>query len=53
MIQANALLRADRVFAALFVLTLLGVGLFASLSLLERYLLRWRPNPSPHRIGVR
>ena len=53
MIQANALLRADRVFAALFVLTLLGVGLFASLSLLERYLLRWRPNPSPSRIGVR
>ncbi len=53
MIQANALLRADRVFAALLVLTLLGVGLFSSVSLLERYILRWRPRAPGRKIGPR
>lgn len=36
MIQANARLRLDRVFAAIFVLTLLGLGLFWTVGLLER-----------------
>lgn len=43
MIQANALLRVDRVFAAILALTLLGVGLFSGVALAERWLLRWRP----------
>lgn len=38
MIQANARLRMDRVFAAVLLLTLLGLGLFAALTGLERLL---------------
>ncbi len=53
MIQANALLRTDRVFAALLLLTLLGVGLFSSISLLERRLLRWRRQSTRRNIGKR
>ncbi len=42
MVRANAQLRLDRVFAALFLLTLLGLGLFYGVALLEWVLL-------PHR----
>lgn len=42
MIQANARLRLDRVFAAVFVLTLLGLGLFWSVGVVERLPLRRR-----------
>ena len=38
MIRANALLRLDRVFAAILLLTLLGLALFWGISLLERLL---------------
>lgn len=38
MIRANALLRLDRVFAAILLLTLLGLALFGAISLLERLL---------------
>jgi ABC-type nitrate/sulfonate/bicarbonate transport system permease component len=43
MIQSNAILRVDRVFAAIVVLALLGVALFFGVTLAERWLLRWRP----------
>lgn len=39
MIQANARLRLDRVFAAVFVLTLLGLGLFWIVGVGERFFL--------------
>ncbi len=42
MIQANARLRLDRVFAAILALTLLGLGLFWAVGLCERLLLRRR-----------
>jgi len=42
MIQANARLRMDRVFAAVLLLTLLGVGLFGLLGVLERLFPRRR-----------
>jgi ABC-type nitrate/sulfonate/bicarbonate transport system permease component len=41
MIQSNALLRIDLVFAAIFMLSLLGLLLFALVSIMERRLLRW------------
>jgi putative hydroxymethylpyrimidine transport system permease protein len=44
MVQANARLRLDRVFAAILLLTLLGLGLFWFLGLLERLLLPRRYN---------
>lgn len=53
MIQANALLRADRVFAALLVLTVLGISLFALVSAVERRLLRWRPRDSRRKMVSR
>lgn len=53
MIQANAVLRADRVFAALVVLTLLGIGLFGAVAALERCVLRWRPRDSRRKIASR
>lgn len=42
MIQSNALLRIDRVFAAIGMLALIGLSLFAGIGMLERYVLRWR-----------
>lgn len=42
MIQANARLRLDRVFAAILALTLLGLGLFWAVGLGERFLPRRR-----------
>lgn len=42
MIQANARLRLDRVFAAILVLTLLGVGLYWAVGLCEHFLIRRR-----------
>ncbi|MEA3356414.1 MAG: ABC transporter permease [Candidatus Bipolaricaulota bacterium] len=42
MIQSNALLRTDVVFAAILALSLLGLLLFALLCMIERRLLRWR-----------
>ena len=42
MLQSNALLRVDVVFAAILMLSLLGLLLFGALRIIERRLLRWR-----------
>lgn len=42
MLQSNALLRVDMVFAAILALTLVGLLLFGALGIIERRLLRWR-----------
>jgi len=42
MLQSNALLRVDLVFAAILMLALLGLLLFGGLRIIERRLLRWR-----------
>ena len=42
MLQSNALLRVDLVFAAILCLTLIGLLLFAAFRIIERRLLRWR-----------
>lgn len=42
MLQSNALLRSEVVFAALLMLTLIGLLLFGALRIIERRLLRWR-----------
>jgi len=42
MLQSNALLRVDLVFAAIAMLTLLGLLLFGGLRIIERRVLRWR-----------
>ncbi len=42
MLQANAMLRVDLVFAAILMLTLIGLLLFAAFRIIERYVLRWR-----------
>jgi len=42
MIQSNALLRTDVVFAAILMLSLLGLLLFAFVRIMERRFLRWR-----------
>jgi ABC-type nitrate/sulfonate/bicarbonate transport system permease component len=42
MLQSNALLRVDLVFASLLLLTLLGLLLFGLVRIIERRLLRWR-----------
>lgn len=42
MLRANATLKTDLVFAAIFALALLGVVLFGLLTLLERWVLPWR-----------
>ena len=42
MIHANAQLRVDLIFAAIFALSVLGAGLFVLVSLLERLLVPWR-----------
>ncbi|MCS7198376.1 MAG: ABC transporter permease [Candidatus Bipolaricaulota bacterium] len=42
MLRANATLKTDLVFAAIFALALLGVVLFGLLTLLERWALPWR-----------
>ena len=42
MLYANAQLQTSVVFAAIFCLTLLGLGLFALMTLLERYAMPWR-----------
>ncbi|MGQ4809911.1 Riboflavin transport system permease protein RibX [Candidatus Entotheonellaceae bacterium PAL068K] len=42
MIHANAQLRIDLIFAAIFALSVLGVGLFMLVSLLERLIIPWR-----------
>jgi ABC-type nitrate/sulfonate/bicarbonate transport system permease component len=42
MFVANAQLNLEKLFAALMGLAVLGLGLFGSVSLLERILLRWR-----------
>ena len=52
MIQSNALLRIDLVFAAILTLTLLGLLLFGALTIIERRLLRWRtPSGNKHVLG--
>jgi putative hydroxymethylpyrimidine transport system permease protein len=48
MIQSNALLRIDLVFASIMTLTLLGLLLFAMLRIIERRLLRWRSAGDEH-----
>jgi len=42
MLQSNALLRVDLVFAAILMLSLLGLLLFGGLRIIERRVLRWR-----------
>jgi len=42
MIQSNALLRIDLVFASILTLSLLGLLLFGALRIIEQRLLRWR-----------
>jgi len=42
MLQSNALLRVDLVFAAILMLALLGLLLFGGLRIIERRMLRWR-----------
>ena len=42
MIQSNALLRIDLVFASILTLSLLGLLLFGILRMIEQRLLRWR-----------
>jgi ABC-type nitrate/sulfonate/bicarbonate transport system permease component len=42
MLRANATLKTDLVFAAIFALAILGVMLFGLLTLLERWALPWR-----------
>ncbi|MDD4366025.1 MAG: ABC transporter permease [Synergistales bacterium] len=42
MIQANARLRTDLVFAAVLALTLMGLSLWSAVSCLEKRLLRWK-----------
>lgn len=42
MIQSNALLRIDLVFASIMTLSLLGLLLFGALRIIEQRLLRWR-----------
>ncbi len=50
MIQSNALLRIDLVFAAIFMLSILGLCLFGVVRIMERRLLRWRaPRRTPRR----
>lgn len=42
MLRANAQLRTDLVFASIFILSLLGISLFALVALLERIALPWQ-----------
>jgi putative hydroxymethylpyrimidine transport system permease protein len=42
MLQSNALLRVDLVFAAILMLSILGLLLFGGLRIIERWALRWR-----------
>jgi len=42
MLQSNALLRVDLVFAAILTLSILGLLLFGALRIIERRVLRWR-----------
>jgi len=42
MVQSNARLQMDVVFAAILALALLGVGILVGLRAIERWLLRWR-----------
>ncbi len=42
MLYANAQLRTSLVFAAILCLTVLGLGLFAIMTLLERFVMPWR-----------
>ena len=42
MLQSNAMLRVDVVFAAIVMLTLIGLLLFMGLRIIERRVLRWR-----------
>ena len=42
MLQDNAQLMTDRLFAAVFVLSAIAIVLFALIGLLERKILRWR-----------
>ena len=46
MLQSNALLRVDLVFAAILMLSVLGLLLFGALRIIERRTLRWRRLPS-------
>ena len=47
MLQSNAMLRVDIVFAAIVMLTLIGLLLFMGLRIIERRVLRWR-SPDEH-----
>ena len=47
MLQSNALLRVDVVFAAIFALALVGLLLFGVVRIIERWALRWRGPATP------
>lgn len=53
MIQSNALLRIDLVFAAILMLSILGLLLFALVRIIESRLLRWMTPRSGHGEGRR
>ncbi|MEI6170929.1 MAG: ABC transporter permease, partial [bacterium] len=42
MLESNARLHVDIVFASIFMLTLIGLLLFGALRIIERWALRWR-----------
>ncbi len=46
MLESNARLRVDLVFAAILMLTFIGLLLFAALRIIERWALRWRDSAS-------
>ena len=52
MVQSNARLQMDVVFAAILALTLLGLCLFGALRTIERRLLRWRQAGQSHRTAA-
>jgi ABC-type nitrate/sulfonate/bicarbonate transport system permease component len=52
MLQSNAMLRVDMVFAAILALTLIGLLLFAAFRIIERRLLRWRTSTGNTRGGM-
>lgn len=44
MLHANARMQTDMVFAALFVLVMISLALWAFIGILTRYMLRWSPD---------
>jgi ABC-type nitrate/sulfonate/bicarbonate transport system permease component len=51
MLQSNARLRTSLVFAAILMLSLLGLLLFGAIRIIERRVVHWRPASSNSRGG--